>query len=151
MQLATIEYARNVCGLKDASSLEFDESTKQPVITLMADQLLTDMGGTQRLGDYNCELFEGSKARELYGISKIKERHRHRYEFNNDYRKLLIENGLIVAGVNLERDLVEIIEIKEHPYFVACQFHPEFTSRPNRSHPLFQGLISAACNRKYQR
>ena len=151
MQLATIEYARNVCGLKDASSLEFDESTKQPVITLMADQLLTDMGGTQRLGDYNCELFEGSKARELYGTSKIKERHRHRYEFNNDYRKLLIENGLIVAGVNLERDLVEIIEIKEHPYFVACQFHPEFTSRPNRSHPLFQGLISAACNRKYQR
>ena len=151
MQLATIEYARNVCGLKDASSLEFDESTKQPVITLMADQLLTDMGGTQRLGDYNCELFEGSKARELYGISKIKERHRHRYEFNNDYRKLLIENGLIVAGVNLERDLVEIIEIKEHPYFVACQFHPEFTSRPNRSHPLFQGLISAACNSKYQR
>ena len=148
MQLATIEYARNVCGLTQASSLEFDELTKEPIITLMSDQSLTDMGGTQRLGDYDCELLEGTKVRQLYGVSEIKERHRHRYEFNNDYRELLVAKGLIVAGVNPERDLVEIIEIKEHPYFVACQFHPEFTSRPNRSQPLFQGLITAAHNHK---
>lgn len=151
MQLATIEYARNVCGLKNASSLEFDELTKQPIITLMSDQSLTDMGGTQRLGDYNCELFEDTKARQLYGVSTIKERHRHRYEFNNDYRELLTEKGLIIAGVNPERDLVEIIEVKDHPFFVACQFHPEFTSRPNRSQPLFQGLITAAHGQKYKR
>ena len=150
MQLATIEYARNVCGLKNANSLEFDELTKRPIITLMSDQSLTDMGGTQRLGDYNCELLEGTKARKLYGVSMIRERHRHRYEFNNDYKDILVENGLIISGVNPERNLVEIVEIKEHPYFVACQFHPEFTSRPNRSQPLFQGLITAAHNRKYK-
>lgn len=150
MQLATIEYARNVCGLKDANSLEFDELTKTPIITLMSDQSLTDMGGTQRLGDYNCELMEGTNARRLYGKTVIKERHRHRYEFNNDYKNILVENGFVIAGVNPERNLVEIVEIKEHPYFVACQFHPEFTSRPNRSQPLFQGLITAAHNRKYK-
>lgn len=150
MQLATIEYARNVCGLKDANSLEFDELTKTPIITLMSDQSLTDMGGTQRLGDYNCELMEGTNARKLYGKAIIKERHRHRYEFNNDYKNILVENGFVIAGVNPERNLVEIVEIKEHPYFVACQFHPEFTSRPNRSQPLFQGLITAAHNRKYK-
>ncbi len=150
MQLATIEYARNVCGLKNANSLEFDELTKRPIITLMSDQSLTDMGGTQRLGDYNCELLEGTKAKKLYGVSMIRERHRHRYEFNNDYKDILVENGLIISGVNPERNLVEIVEIKEHPYFVACQFHPEFTSRPNRSQPLFQGLITAAHNRKYK-
>lgn len=150
MQLATIEYARNVCGLKNANSLEFDELTKRPIITLMSDQSLTDMGGTQRLGDYNCELLEGTKAKKLYGVSMIRERHRHRYEFNNDYKDILVENGLIISGVNPERNLVEIVEIKEHPYFVACQFHPEFTSRPNRSQPLFQGLITAAHNCKYK-
>ena len=150
MQLATIEYARNVCGLENANSLEFDELTKNPIITLMSDQLLTDMGGTQRLGDYNCELLDGTNARKLYDSPMIKERHRHRYEFNNDYKDILVENGLIIAGINPERNLVEIIEIEDHPYFVACQFHPEFTSRPNRSHPLFQGLITAAHNRKYK-
>ena len=151
MQLATIEYARNVCGLENANSLEFDELTKNPIITLMSDQLLTDMGGTQRLGDYNCELLDGTNARKLYDSPMIKERHRHRYEFNNDYKDILVENGLIIAGINPERNLVEIIEIEDHPYFVACQFHPEFTSRPNRSHPLFQGLITAAHNRKYKK
>ena len=150
MQLATVEYARNVCGLENANSLEFDELTKNPIITLMSDQSLTDMGGTQRLGDYNCELLDGTNARRLYDSSMIKERHRHRYEFNNDYKNILVENGLVIAGINPERNLVEIIEIKDHPYFVACQFHPEFTSRPNRSHPLFQGLITAAHNRKYK-
>lgn len=149
MQLATIEYARNVCGLKDANSLEFDELTKNPIINLMSDQSLTDMGGTQRLGDYNCELAAGTHARELYGVDMIQERHRHRYEFNNEYKDALVEHGLTIAGINPERNLVEIVEIKEHPYFVACQFHPEFTSRPNRSQPLFQGLITAAHKRKY--
>ena len=145
----TIAYARNVCGLKDANSLEFDELTKNPIINLMSDQSLTDMGGTQRLGDYNCELAAGTHARELYGVDMIQERHRHRYEFNNEYKDALVEHGLTIAGINPERNLVEIVEIKEHPYFVACQFHPEFTSRPNRSQPLFQGLITAAHKRKY--
>lgn len=150
MQLVTIEYARNVCGLKDANSLEFDELTKNPIINLMSDQSLSDMGGTQRLGDYNCKLMVGTRAQELYGKEMIQERHRHRYEFNNKYKDLLVEHGLIVAGVNPERNLVEIVEVKDHPYFVACQFHPEFTSRPNRSQPLFQGLITAAHKRKYK-
>ena len=149
MHESTIEYARNVCGLKDANSLEFDELTKNPIINLMSDQSLTDMGGTQRLGDYNCELAAGTHARELYGVDMIQERHRHRYEFNNEYKDALVEHGLTIAGINPERNLVEIVEIKEHPYFVACQFHPEFTSRPNRSQPLFQGLITAAHKRKY--
>lgn len=150
MQLATIEFARNVCGLKDANSIEFDEICKTPIITLMSDQSLMDMGGTQRLGNYRCELTKGTKAHKLYGKEIIEERHRHRYEFNNEYRQVLIDNGLIISGVNPERNLVEIIEIEEHPYFVACQFHPEFTSRPNRSQPLFQGLITAAYKRKYE-
>ena len=150
MQLVTIEFARNVCGLKDANSIEFDEICKIPIITLMSDQSLMDMGGTQRLGNYRCELTKGTKAHKLYGKEIIEERHRHRYEFNNEYRQVLIDNGLIISGVNPERNLVEIIEIEEHPYFVACQFHPEFTSRPNRSQPLFQGLITAAYKRKYE-
>ena len=150
MQLATIEFARNVCGLKDANSIEFDEICKTPIITLMSDQSLMDMGGTQRLGNYRCELTKGTKAHKLYDKEIIEERHRHRYEFNNEYRQVLIDNGLIISGVNPERNLVEIIEIEEHPYFVACQFHPEFTSRPNRSQPLFQGLITAAYKRKYE-
>lgn len=150
MQLATIEFARNVCGLKDANSIEFDEISKTPVITLMSDQSLMDMGGTQRLGNYRCELTKGTKAYNLYKKEIIEERHRHRYEFNNEYRQVLSDNGLIISGVNPERNLVEIVEIEDHPYFVACQFHPEFTSRPNRSQPLFQGLITAAHKRKYE-
>lgn len=149
MQLMTIEYARNVCGIKDANSLEFDELTKNPVINLMSDQSLVDMGGTQRLGDYECQLVDGTRARRLYNQQTIKERHRHRYEFNNQYKERLMEKGLIVSGINPERNLVEIVELKDHPFYVGCQFHPEFTSRPNRSQPLFQGLISAAHQRKY--
>lgn len=143
MQLITIEYARNVCGIKDANSLEFDELCKNPVINLMSDQSLEDMGGTQRLGDYECQLNPGTHAYRLYGKEMIKERHRHRYEFNNNYKDVLVENGLKVAGFNPERNLVEIVELEDHPYYVGCQFHPEFTSRPNRAQPLFQGLISA--------
>ena len=151
MQLITIEYARNVCDIKDANSLEFDELCKNPVINLMSDQSLEDMGGTQRLGDYECQLNPGTHAYRLYGKEMIKERHRHRYEFNNNYKDVLVENGLKVAGFNPERNLVEIVEIEDHPYYVGCQFHPEFTSRPNRAQPLFQGLISAAHDRKYNK
>ena len=146
-----IEYARNVCGIKDANSLEFDELCKNPVINLMSDQSLEDMGGTQRLGDYECQLNPGTHAYRLYGKEMIKERHRHRYEFNNNYKDVLVENGLKVAGFNPERNLVEIVELEDHPYYVGCQFHPEFTSRPNRAQPLFQGLISAAHDRKYNK
>ena len=149
MQLMTIEYARNVCDIKDANSLEFDEITKNPVINLMSDQSLEDMGGTQRLGDYECQLIAGTKAHSLYAQDMIKERHRHRYEFNNKYKDVLTSHGLVVSGINPERNLVEIVELKEHPFYVGCQFHPEFTSRPNRSQPLFQGLITAAHQRKY--
>ena len=151
MQLITIEYARNICGIKDANSLEFDELCKNPVINLMSDQSLEDMGGTQRLGDYECQLNPGTHAYRLYGKEMIKERHRHRYEFNNNYKDVLVENGLKVAGFNPERNLVEIVELEDHPYYVGCQFHPEFTSRPNRAQPLFQGLISAAHDRKYNK
>jgi CTP synthase len=143
MQMATIEYARNVCHLEDVTSSEFDPDCKNPVINLMLDQSLEAMGGTQRLGNYPCKLIDGTKAKSLYNQDLILERHRHRYEFNNDYRKLLTDNGLVVSGVNPDRNLVEIIEIKDHPFFVASQFHPEFKSRPNRSHPLFQGFINA--------
>lgn len=147
MQLASIEFARHVCHLEDVNSIEFKEMCKTPLIHLMSDQSLDDLGGTQRLGNYKCHLKEGSKAFQLYGQSDIKQRHRHRYEFNNKYRELLENAGLIVSGENLERNLVEIIELKDHPYFVACQFHPEFASRPNRSEPLFQGFITAAAHK----
>lgn len=150
MQLASIEFARHVCGLQDVNSIEFDEMCATPLIHLMSDQTLDDMGGTQRLGNYDCELLKGSRVHQLYGQDMIQQRHRHRYEFNNKYKEILEEHGLIVSGKNPERDLVEIIELENHPYFVACQFHPEFASRPNRSEPIFQGFITAACHKKYQ-
>lgn len=149
MQLASIEFARHVCGLQDVNSIEFDEMCATPLIHLMSDQTLNDMGGTQRLGNYDCELLKGSRVHELYGKDLIQQRHRHRYEFNNKYKDILEQHGLIFSGKNPERNLVEIIELKDHPYFVACQFHPEFSSRPNRSEPLFQGLITAAYHKKY--
>lgn len=149
MQLASIEFARHVCGLQDVNSIEFDEMCATPLIHLMSDQTLNDMGGTQRLGNYDCELLKESCVHELYGKDLIQQRHRHRYEFNNKYKDILEQHGLIFSGKNPERNLVEIIELKDHPYFVACQFHPEFSSRPNRSEPLFQGLITAAYHKKY--
>ncbi len=150
MQLASIEFARHVCGLQDVNSIEFDEMCATPLIHLMSDQTLNDMGGTQRLGNYDCELLKESRVHELYGKDLIQQRHRHRYEFNNKYKDILEQHGLIFSGKNPERNLVEIIELKDHPYFVACQFHPEFSSRPNRSEPIFQGFITAACHKKYQ-
>ena len=145
MQLACIEFARNVVGLKDANSTETYPEAQHPVISLMADQdELGDLGGTQRLGLYPCELAEGSLARSLYNEASIKERHRHRYEFNNAYRENLEAHGLVFSGLSPDKRLVEVVELKDHPYFIASQYHPEFLSRPDTPHPLFAGLIRAA-------
>jgi CTP synthase len=145
MQIAVIEFARNVCGLKGANSMEFDRNTKYPVIDIMEDQkAIKNLGGSMRLGLFDCSLTAGTTANKLYGHAEIRERHRHRFEFNNAYREQLTAAGLVISGVNRYLDLVEIIEISSHPYFIAGQFHPEFLSRPNRPHPLFAGLIAAA-------
>ena len=145
MQCAVIEFARNVLGLADAHSSEFDESTPNPVIDLMDEQrTIHDKGGTMRLGAYDCEIVPGSLAERLYGEKNIRERHRHRFEFNPKYREALESAGLRVSGVNPQRGLVEIVEIPDHPFFIGCQFHPEFKSRPMHAHPLFDGLVEAA-------
>jgi CTP synthase len=149
MQMAVIEYARNVCGLTGANSSEVDERTPHPVIHLMHDQhMVTRKGGTMRLGAYPCALSEHSLAARLYGKRKISERHRHRYEFNNAYRDQLARAGLVLSGVSPDDSLVEIIELADHPWFLGCQFHPEFKSRPFDCHPLFKGFIRAALHRK---
>jgi CTP synthase len=145
MQCATVEYARNVAGWKKANTTEADLDTPYPVISLLAEQHgLESKGGTMRLGAYACRLKKGSKAYDAYGEELIYERHRHRYEFNNIYLEELMNKGLVVSGMNPERNLVEIIEIADHPWFVATQFHPEFKSRPNRAHPLYRDFIKAA-------
>jgi CTP synthase len=145
MQCAVIEFARNVLGLKDAHSSEFNPKTKNPIIYWMAGQKnIKNMGGTMRLGSYACALSKNSTARAAYKRDSIKERHRHRYEFNNKYRKQVEANGLTVSGMNPEQNLVEIVELKKHPWFVGVQFHPEFLSRPTRPHPLFRDFVSAA-------
>lgn len=145
MQIATIEFARNVCHLEDANSTEFDPLCKNPIIDLMADQKqIINMGGTLRLGNYECQLKKDTLAYQDYQAELILERHRHRYEFNNKYRSIFEENGLVFSGINPQADLVEIIEIPSHPHYIACQFHPEFKSRPNRPHPLFKSFIKAS-------
>ncbi|MFC1598772.1 CTP synthase [Patescibacteria group bacterium] len=148
MQLATIEFARNVAGLEDVYSEEVKPDCKNPVIHIMADQkdkvAEKDMGGTMRLGAYPCVLDEKSKSFAAYGTKEISERHRHRYEFNNEYRDIMTEKGLLLAGTSPDNNLVEIIEIPEHKFFVASQFHPEFKSRPLKPHPLFREFIKAA-------
>ncbi|MBI4948088.1 CTP synthase [Candidatus Berkelbacteria bacterium] len=148
MQLSVIEYARNVLKIKDANSTEFNLKAKSPVINLMEEQtqvLMQDnYGATMRLGSFKCKLAKNTKALRIYGKSEIVERHRHRYEFNNQYRSnFAMDNNFVIAGENIELNLVELIELKNHPYFLACQYHPEFTSRPLRPHPLFLGLINA--------
>ena len=150
MQLAVTEFARNVVGYKDAHSSELNPNTTHPVIDIMEDQVsIENKGGTMRLGEYPCKLKEGSKAKAAYGDEDIiYERHRHRYEFNNDYREVIEKNGMEITGVSPDNRLVEIVEIKDHPWFVAAQFHPEFKSRPTRSHPLFRDLIKAAIENK---
>lgn len=149
MQCAVIEFARNVCGLKGAHSTEFEPKTPYPVIDLMPEQKgVKEKGGTMRLGKYPCRLVPGTKAFEAYGEEMIDERHRHRYEFNNDYRDTLGRSGMVIAGQSPDGRLVEIIEIKDHPWFVGVQFHPEFKSRPNRPHPLFRDFVKAALRHK---
>lgn len=148
MQLATIEFARHVLGLKNAHTVECDSKTKDPIIHINPTQAKNvshnRYGGTMRLGAYDCELAPGSKVAQAYEAKKISERHRHRYEFNNNYRKIMENKGMKVVGVNKEKNLVEIIELSGHPFFVGTQFHPEFKSRPLHPHPLFMGLIKAA-------
>ena len=146
MQMAVVEFARNVLGLKDANSAEFDEKTKNPVIHIMEEQKGIDKkGGTMRLGAYPCILKEESLAKKIYGKKEISERHRHRYEFNNEYRERMEQEGLKISGTSPDGMLVEMVELenKKHPYFIAGQFHPELKSRPNRPAPLFVGLIKA--------
>jgi CTP synthase len=144
MQTAVIALARKVLGTDEANSTEMDEHVKHPVISLMADQeQVVDLGGTMRLGDYPCIFAPGTKIAKEYGAKRIMERHRHRYEFNNAYRDKLVDAGLILAGLSPDKRLVELIELADHPYFVASQFHPEFKSRPNRPHPMFNGFVKA--------
>lgn len=145
MQLAITEFARNVLGYKSASSIEFDANTKYPVINLLPGQEnIENLGGTLRLGSYPCVIKEGTKSLALYGTANITERHRHRYEVNNDYREELEKSGMTLAGLSPDGRIVEMIEIDSHPYFIATQAHPEFKSRPDAAHPLFRGLIEAA-------
>ncbi|MGD9255819.1 MAG: CTP synthase [Chromatiales bacterium] len=155
MQVAVIEYARNVAGMADAHSSEFSKNTTHPVIALITEWQTadgkkekrdenTDLGGSMRLGGQQCKLLEGSLARTIYNAPLIRERHRHRYEFNNTYREQLEKSGLRICGVSIDEQLVEVVEVPDHPWFIACQFHPEFTSTPRRGHPLFTGFINAA-------
>lgn len=144
MQCAVIEYARNVVGIKDANSKEFDENAQNPVIDLMLEQKnVHGYGGTMRLGAYDCVLKKGSKAEKAYGAERISERHRHRYEVNNEYIDRIAEKGLVFSGMSPDGMLAEVVELPQLDWFVACQFHPEFKSRPERPHPLFKGLIDA--------
>lgn len=147
MQMAVIEFARNILGLKDAHSSEFIENCKNPVIDLMPDQKdIDEKGGTMRLGLYPCKLQTGSVAHGIYSEDLIYERHRHRYEFNNEYREKMLSKGLILSGLSPSGRLVEIVELPDHPWYVGVQFHPEFKSRPNKAHPLFREFIKAALN-----
>ncbi len=149
MQMAAIEFARNVLKLPDTNSTEFNEGCANPIIDIMPEQReITDKGGTMRLGLYPCKLAPGSRSRELYKDELIYERHRHRYEFNNAYRDAFIQNGMLLAGISPNEKLVEIVELPEHPWFVGVQFHPEFKSRPNRPQPLFQDFVRAAIAEK---
>jgi len=149
MQVMCIDFARNVLDLEDANSSEFDHGTEAPVIDLMLEQRsITDMGGTMRLGLYPCLLQKGTKAAAAYGVPSVEERHRHRFEFNNNFKAAFEKAGMAFSGMSPDGKLVEIAEIADHPYMVASQFHPEFLSRPMNPHPLFVGLIKAAKERK---
>jgi CTP synthase len=149
MQCAVVEFARSVLGLDDANSTEFDKTTDHPVIALMEDQRsVSQRGGTMRLGAWPCVLTPGRLARRAYGVERISERHRHRYELNNDYRQRFEEHGLVAAGTSPDGTIVEIVELVQHPWFLAVQFHPEFKSKPTRAHPLFRDFIGAALQRR---
>lgn len=149
MQVAVIEFARNVCKLKSANSTEFNKDTPYPVISLLSEQKNVKIkGASMRLGLYPCSLKKNTKTRNIYGKDNIYERHRHRYEFNDEYRNIMLKNGLLVSGVCAKRNLAEIVELKTHPWFIACQFHPEFKSKPDNAHPLFKDFIKAAARKK---
>jgi CTP synthase len=149
MECAVVEFAREVLGLDDANSTEFDPATGHPVIWLMEDQhSVRQRGGTMRLGSWPCDLAPESLARAAYGVDRIHERHRHRYEFNNDYRQVFEENGLVATGTSPDGTLVEIVELLDHPWFVAVQFHPEFHSKPTQAHPLFREFVAAALRQR---
>lgn len=148
MQTAVIEFARNVCGLADANSGEFDEGSLHKVIDFMPNQSADiDKGGTLRLGAYPCRIRPGTQMEACYGTLEIAERHRHRYEFNNDYRELMQQHGLVLSGLSPDGRIVETVELAGHPFFIGVQYHPEFKSRPNKAHPLFKGLIAASLRR----
>ena len=152
MQLSIVEFARHVVGYRDAHSMELNPQTTHPVIHIMPDQIgIEDIGGTLRLGAYPCVLDKESKAYKLYGTEEISERHRHRYEVNNDYRDVLEKNGMMLSGLSPDKRIVEMIEIPEHPWFIATQAHPELKSRPNRPHPLFKGFVEASLKHKEER
>ena len=155
MQVAVIEFARNVLGLEKAHSTEFNPKTPDPVIALISEWLdqdgsvetrdeTGDLGGTMRLGAQTCKLVPGTASRKAYGVDQINERHRHRYEFNNNYLQKLQDADLVISGLSNDNELVEMVELCDHPWFIGCQFHPEFTSRPREGHPLFNSFISAA-------
>jgi CTP synthase len=159
MQLSVIEFARNVAGLEDANSTEFNKKTKNPVIYLLEQWIdnenkiqyrdeYSDMGGTMRLGAYECVLDKESNTYKAYQKERIFERHRHRYEFNNKFREILVKHGMKIVGLSPDGELVEVIEIEGHPWFVGCQFHPEFKSKPVDPHPLFRAFIKAAIDYK---
>jgi CTP synthase len=144
MQVATIEFARNVCGFKGANSTEFEEHSPHPVICLLEDQKEVRMkGASMRLGSWPTDIVPGTLAAKLYGKQQIIERHRHRYEFNLKYKEAMEEKGFVISGTSPDARLVELIELRDHPWFVACQYHPEFLSKPNAPHPLFRGFIAA--------
>jgi CTP synthase len=152
MQLAVVEFARHVCGMQGANSVEFDRDALYPVIDLMPDQKgVIEKGGTMRLGAYPCVLEKGTLAAEAYGATHISERHRHRYEVANKYREAMTHKGLVLSGTSPDQRLVEMVELKDHPYFVGCQFHPEFKSRPQSPHPLFARFVRAALERQIER
>ena len=149
MQMAVIEYSRNVLDMKDANSTEMNEATKNPVISLMeAQKTITDKGGTMRLGAWKCDIEEGTLAHEIYGTTQIEERHRHRYEYNNDYKKALESAGLVSSGINPDTGLVEIVEIKNHPFFIGVQYHPEYKSTVANPHPIFVSFVAAMVKNK---
>jgi CTP synthase len=144
MQVATIEFARNACGIGDANSTEFDKSTKEPVISLLEEQRgVKNMGASMRLGTWPTKIVKDTLAEKIYGATEVMERHRHRYEFNMKYRDRMNEKGFVISGTSPDGTLAELIELREHPYFVGCQYHPEFQSKPNKPHPLFKGFIQA--------
>ena len=147
MQVATIEFARNACGIKDANSTEFDKNTKEPVISLLEEQRgVKNMGASMRLGTWPTKIAKGTLAEKIYDSAEVMERHRHRYEFNMKYRDQMNEKGFVISGTSPDETLAELVELRDHPYFVGCQYHPEFQSKPNKPHPLFKGFIQACLN-----